>query len=178
MIKGKAVIDFSKKFSKLSEEAKDEIKLPQSKEKLLQEQIMQQEEERAESLKKQYQDFLNPQTKDLEEDEEALLNSYNLFCKINEIAFEYENARLRSTELVSPICKKSEYTQGQSFAFLRIWFLNTVKDCEYLPQLIQAENGNFYLDFISRELWTPDSLEKELLQYLEESPSDSSVDLQ
>ena len=178
MIKGKAVINFSKRFSKLSEEAKDEIKLPQSKEKLLQEQIMQQEEERAESLKKQYQDFLNPQTKDLEEDEEALLNSYNLFCKINEISSEYGKVRLRSTELVSSICKKSEYTQGQSFAVLRIWFLNTVKDCEYLPQLIQAENGNFYLDFISRELWTPDSLEKELLQYLEESPSDSSLDLQ
>ena len=173
MIKGKAVIDFSKKCSKLSEEAKDQVKLPQSKEKLLQDQIMLQEEERAEALKKQYQDFLNPQTKDIEEDEESLLNCYNLFCRINEISAEYEKERLRSLELVCPICKKSEYTQGQSFAFLRLWFLNTIKDCQYLPQIIQAENGQFYLDFISRELWTPDSLERELLQYLEESPSDS-----
>ena len=173
MIKGKAVIDFSKRFSKLSEEAKDEVKLPQSKEKLLQDQINLQEEERAESLRKQYQDFLNPPTKDIEEDEESLVNAYNLFCRISELSAEYEKERLRSLELVSPICKKTEYTQGQSFAFLRIWFLNTIKDCQYIPQLLQAENGQFYLDFIARELWNPDSLEKELLQYLEESPSDS-----
>lgn len=171
------IINFSKQFSKMTEAQKDNVSEAvagkESRETKLQNEIQRRDEERVEQLLKNYQDFLQPSTKDIEEDEEALLSCYKLFCKINEVSNDFENTRLRSLELVSPLCKKDDYTLGESFAFLRIWFLNTVTDAEYVPEFVRAENGQFYLDFTARELWTPSTLEKEILQCLAEFDGNS-----
>ena len=58
-------------------------------------------------------------------------------------------------------------------AFLRLWFLQQFPDTAFIPEFIRDENGQFYLDFTARELWTTSALEKEILQSLEEPPENS-----
>ncbi len=177
-----SIAAFSKKFDKLDEETKELQQLPRSKEKILQEEINRREDERAEALRLQFQDFLEPRTQDIEADEKSLLKAYELHCIIRAICQEAKesgsDARLRSMEIVSPLCHRDDYTLGDQMAYLRIWFLQKEPDADCVPEFIRDENGLFYLDFTDRELWTPTSLEKELLQSLKDSPLNSSGDLQ
>ena len=161
-----AVAAFSKKFSKLNDDDKEEQQPPLSKEKLLQDQINQRESEREEELRRRFSDFLEPRTQDIEEDEENLLQAYELFCKLNEVcettAKEKSTARLRSFEITSPLCKRDDYTLGDNMAFLRLWFLQKNPDATVVPEFVRDENGQFFLNFIEKELWKPSSLEKEI----------------
>lgn len=147
--------------------------------KMLQEEINRREEERTEMLRKRYLDFLEPPTPDIEEDEENLLKAYELFCKVNEISETINQepskakARLRSMEIASPLCRRDDYTLGDAMTFLRLWFLNKEPEVAFVPEFIRAENGQFYLSFTARELWNLTSLEKEILQSLEEPPENS-----
>ncbi len=164
------VAAFSKKFSKLSDEDKELQEPPVSKEKLLQEEINLRETEREEELRRRFSDFMEPRTQDIEEDEKNLLQAYELFCKLNEVcetaAKENSTARLRSFEITSPLCKRDDYTLGDSMAFLKLWFLQKNPDATVVPEFTRAENGLFYIDFTDRELWSPNSLEKEVLRIL------------
>ena len=147
--------------------------------KLLQEEINRREEERTQMLRKKYLEFLEPRTPDIEEDEENLLKAYELFCKINEITDTINQdpskakARLRSMEIASPLCRRDDYTLGDAMVFLRLWFLNREPETAFVPEFVRAESGQFYLDFTARELWTPGTLEKEILQSLEEPDGNS-----
>jgi len=177
-----SIAAFSKKFNKMDEEAKELQQPPLSKEKILQDEINRREDERAEALRLQFQDFLEPRTQDIEADEKSLLKAYELHCIIREICQEAKengsDARLRSMEIVSPLCHRDDYTLGDQMAFLRLWFLQVVPDADCIPEFIRDENGLFYIDFSDRELWTPTSLEKEILQSLEDIPLNSSGDPQ
>ena len=106
----------------------------------------------------------------LEQDETNLLQAYELFCKVTEIcettAKENSTARLRSLEITSPLCKRDDYTLGDSMAFLTLWFLQKNPDATVVPEFTRGENGLFYIDFTDRELWSPNSLEKEVLRIL------------
>lgn len=161
-----AVAAFSKKFSKLNDDDKEEQQPPLSKEKLLQDQINQRESEREEELRHRFSDFLEPRTQDIEEDEENLLQAYELFCRLREVcelaAKEKSTARLRSFEITSPLCKRDDYTLGENMAFLRLWFLQKNPDATVVPEFVRDENGQFFLKFIEKELWKPSSLEKEI----------------
>ena len=147
--------------------------------KMLQEEINRREEERTQMLRKRYLDFLEPRTPDIEEDEENLLKAYELFCKVNEISETINQdsskakARLHSMEIASPLCRRDDYTLGDAMTFLRLWFLNKEPEAAFVPEFIRAENGQFYLSFTARELWNLTSLEKEILQSLEEPPENS-----
>ena len=145
--------------------------------KQLQEEINRREQERTEKLRRRYQDFIEPRTPDIEEDEECLIKAYELFCKINELCEasgkDGGKARLRSMEIASPLCRRYDYTLGDDMAFLRLWFLQQFPDTTFIPEFIRDENGQFYLDFTARELWTTSALEKEILQSLEEPPENS-----
>ena len=172
-----SIAAFSNKFNKMTDEDKELQENPLSKEDLLQNEINRREEERVEKLRHLFQDYLEPRTQDIENDEVSLLKAYDLFCKVNELSAsaqqEGSDARLRSTEIVSPLCAKGDYTLGEQMAFLRLWFLQKHPETEFIPEFIRAENGRFYLDFTARELWTPSSLEKEILLALEEPASNS-----
>lgn len=147
--------------------------------KMLQEEINRREEERTQMLRKRYLDFLEPRTPDIEEDEENLLKAYELFCKVNEITQAINQdpskakARLRSMEIASPLCRRDDYTLGDALIFLRLWFLNREPEAVFVPEFVRDESGSFYLDFTARELWTPGTLEKEILQSLEEPDENS-----
>lgn len=161
-----AVAAFSKKFSKLNDDDKEEQQPPLSKEKLLQDQINQRESEREEELRHRFSDFMEPRTQDIEQDEENLLQAYQLFCKLQDLCEaakqEKSTARLHSLKIESPLCKRDDYTLGENMAFLRLWFLQTNPDANVVPEFIRDENGLFYLEFTDKELWTPNSLEKEI----------------
>ena len=76
-------------------------------------------------------------------------------------------------EIASPLCRRDDYTLGDAMTFLRLWFLNKEPEAAFVPEFIRAENGQFYLSFTARELWNLTSLEKEILQSLEEPPENS-----
>ena len=164
------VAAFSKKFAKLSDEDKELQEVPVSKEKLLQEQIKLRETEREEELRRRFNDFMEPRTQDIEEDEENLLQAYKLFCNLNEVCQNAENenstARLHSIKITSPLCKRTDYTLGENMAFLRLWFLQTNPDAAFVPEFTRDDLGNFYLEFTDKEVWIPGSLEKEVLRIL------------
>lgn len=145
--------------------------------KLLQEEINRREQERTETLRRKFGDFLEPRTPDIEEDEKSILDAYELYCKINETCelskASGSNARLRSMEIASPLCRRDDYTLGEDMAFLRLWFLQQKPETTVIPDFVRAENGHFYIDFTARELWTLSGLEKEILQSLEEPPENS-----
>ena len=160
------VAAFSKKFSKLNDEDKELQEAPVSKEKLLQEEINRRESEREEELRRRFSDFIEPRTQDIEQDEENLLQAYQLFCKLQDLCEaakqEKSTARLHSLKIESPLCKRDDYTLGENMAFLRLWFLQTNPDANVVPEFIRDENGLFYLEFTDKELWTHNSLEKEI----------------
>ena len=165
-----SVAAFTKKFSKLNDEDKELQQPPLSKDKILQEEIKLREAEREEELRRRFSDFMEPRTQDIEQDEENLLQAYQLFCKLQDLCEaakqEKSTARLHSFEITSPLCKRDDYTLGENMAFLRLWFLQANPDATVVPEFTRVENGNFYLTFTDRELWTPGSLEKEVLRIL------------
>lgn len=170
-----SIAAFSKKFSKLEEEDKENYEAPASKEKILQDEINRREFEREEMLRNRFSDFQDPRTQDIEQDEEDLLNAWDFYCKLNDFceASEKEGstAHLRSMEITSPLCRRDDYTLGDSMAFLRLWFLQKFPDAAAVPEFSRAENGQFYLNFQSLELWVPSSLEKEILRVLDSQNS-------
>ncbi|MBP5520685.1 MAG: hypothetical protein J6X84_08930 [Treponema sp.] len=167
---GKSILNFSKKFSKLSKEQAENLKVLNTKSDYLQGQINKLEEERISAIRKNYADFLEPRTPDIEEDESDLLKVYELFCAVSEANTKKGDSRthLRAQNLQfsSPLCRRADYTHQDRFSYLRLWFLQTVPVTQYIPQIVCDKDGSFYLEFIERELWVPNSLEKEILQLL------------
>ena len=166
---------FSKKFAKMSDEALDAQPSPFSKDKKLQDEINDRESDRRIFLCRRFEDFVKPLTQDIEEDEDNLIKAYDFFCKLTEFCehekSENQNTKLRSMELSSPLCRKADYTLGDDMAFLRLCFLQQHPDASVVPEFSRADNGQFYLNFTARELWTPTPLEKEILRALE-NPED------
>ncbi len=167
-----ALDDFSKRFARFAADpqALEGLKV-ESPLKSLQEQINQRESERALVLRRQFLEYVSPMTSDIEDDEEALLKAYKLYCQLvelNESAGD-TGTHLRDLSITSPLCRKSEYTgSGDSrFCYLRLWFAATNPDALYMPVMEQDSNGNWYLGFVEKELWKPSLLEKEVMQSIE-----------
>ncbi len=168
---------FSKKFAKMSDDDLDAQPSPVSKDKKLQDEINSREEERETYLRRRFEEFTEPRTQDIEEDEDNLIKAYEFFCKLTEFCenekSENQNTKLRSMELSSPLCRKTDYTLGEDIAFLRLWFLQKNPDVSFVPEFTRADNGQFYLNFTARELWSPTSLEKEILRTLKDSEEEN-----
>ena len=167
---------FSKKIARLSDDELDSQNPAVSKDKRLQDEINCRESERKDFLCRKFLDFLEPRTQDIEQDEDWLIDAYEFYSKINEIAqSEKSNTRLRSMELSSPLCSRDDYTLGDDMAFLRLWFLQRFQDADVVPEFTRAENRQFFLIFTDRELWKPSSLEKEILRAIVNEESESSI---
>lgn len=146
----------------------------------LQEVISEREAERTAYIQKRYNEYENPLTPDIEEDENSLINAYELFSAVDQLNKSTgdkgdKSTKIRYFEISSVICRKAEYTDlnSDSFLFLRLWFIKRNPEAAFVPELARNEKGDFYLDFSERELWKPSAAEKEILQSLEEAPSDS-----
>ncbi len=168
-----ALDDFSKRFARFAADpqALEGLKV-ESPLKSLQEQINQRESERALVLRRQFLEYVSPMTSDIEDDEEALLKAYKLYCQLvelNESAGD-TGTHLRDFSITSPLCRKSEYTgSGDSrFCYLRLWFAATNPDALFMPVMEQDTNGNWNLGFVEKELWKPTLLEREIMQLIGE----------
>lgn len=167
-----ALADFSEKFARFAADpqAVEGLKV-ESPLKTLQDQINERESERALVLRRQFMDFVSPLTSDIEDDEEALLKAYKLYCQLVELNETAGDAatHLRDFSITSPLCRKSEYTGGDGrFCYLRLWFAATNPDALFMPVMEQDANGSWYLTFVEKELWKPTLLEKEIMQVVGE----------
>ena len=168
-----ALADFASKFSRFAadSQAVEGLKV-ESPLKSLQDQINERESERASLLRRQFLEYVSPLTSDIEDDEEALLKAYKLYCQLVELNTTTGDSgtHLRDFSITSPLCQKSEYTGGSEgrFSFLRLWFAATNPDALFMPELEQDSNGNWYLDFVEKELWKPTLLEREIMQVIGE----------
>ena len=163
-----ALADFSEKFTRFAADpqAVEELKV-ESPLKTLQDQINERETERVSLLRRQFLEYACPMTSDIEEDEEALLKAYKLYCMLveaNEAAGD-TTTHLRDFSITSPLCRKNEYTGTDGrFVFLRLWFAATNPDALFMPVMEQDSNGSWYLTFVEKELWKPTLFEKEIMQ--------------
>ncbi len=171
---GQALEAFSKKFAAAKaadpENPQDLIQKPESKMSLLQKQINEKEEEEVLLLKKQLEEFFQPRTQDIEKDQEDLTKAYNLYCQLvelNKTASDSET-HLKDLSIISPLCKKSEYTANpQRFSLLRHWFLTTNPLALYVP-LLESRNPleqgpqEYLLTFVDKEDYQASPFEKQL----------------
>lgn len=169
-----ALADFTNKFArfKAGEDGleQDAVKVV-SPLKSIQNQINERESERAALLRRQFLEYISPLTADIEEDEEALLKAYKLYCQLVELNNTAGDAgtHLRDISITSPLCRKSDYTKTDgSFSFLRLWFAATNQDALFIPQMERDSNGSWYLSFIEKELWKPTLFEREIMQVVGE----------
>lgn len=170
MVKGnlsQSISDFSKQLSRFTEAQKTQREEPLTNDKKLQQRINDLETDRRERILQQYNVFNNPLSKQIEEDEGALVDAYKLFKSLLELNSEYQKSgtKLASLKIASPLCSRSEYVTG--FSFLRIWFLKHQANVEYVPVMVD-EDKNRYLDFVPLEEYQYSRLEKEILQVIEE----------
>lgn len=139
-----------------------------------QEQIQEYENQRIQSIKKQFADFMTPITQEIEQDEQNLVKAYNLYCQLEELNSTAGDSltHLRDFSLASPLCKKIEYTSGELFLYLKIWFLTVTPDAKYVPDLtyITAASGSTcVLTFVEKEMWHPSIAEKEIMQAVQQN---------
>lgn len=162
-----AISKFSSTLSKFTSSGKKEIDVAPSKDTLIQKKIRSFESERREKIIRTYNEFKNPVTHDIEQDEENIIASYELFLKVLEAnESSGEKASLASLKIKSPITKKSDYTQKNKFLFLRIWFIEQKKDAEFIPQIVTDDKKDFLLEFIPKDEWKITAYEKEILQII------------
>ena len=167
-----ALADFSQKFARFAADPQAvECLKVESPLKTLQDQINERELERVALLRRQFLEYAYPMTSDIEEDEEALIKAYKLYCQLVELNETAGDAgtHLRDFSITSPLCRKNEYTGGDGrFSYLRLWFAATSPDALFIPMMEQDVNGSWYLTFVEKEMWKPTLLEKEIMQVLGE----------
>ena len=98
---------FSKKFTRAnanSPEILDQVN-PVSQLHGAQEQIQEYEDQRIQSIKKQFADFMTPITQEIEQDEQNLVKAYNLYCQLEELNSTAGDSltHLRDFSLASPL---------------------------------------------------------------------------
>lgn len=119
-----------------------------------------------EKILSQYKAFVNPVSKEIEEDENELLECFEEFLKIN-----FRKNELNDEESVifikSSIPKKTHYTSGTDFIYLRAWFKYEKEKAEFVPTLVKNESGFFRLTFIPAENAQYSIQEKHILNLIE-----------
>lgn len=139
-----------------------------SKDKILQNQIDSYEKDRILFIKKQYDNFQNPKTSDIEKDEESLVKAFEIFKSLLEIESNKSDNEtfLYSKKIVSPICKKNEYANDKTFSFLKIWFIKKGFSDKYIPSIVKF-NEKYFLEFVNLSDCKFSSFEKEILQVID-----------
>lgn len=166
---------FSKKFTRANANSPENLEQvnPVSQLHNAQEKIQEYEDLRIQSIKKQFTDFMTPITQEIEQDEQNLVKAYNLYCQLQELNSTAGDSltHLRDFSLTSPLCKKVEYTSGDLFLYLKIWFLIVTPDAKYVPELTYittAAGTSCVLTFEEKEMWHPSIAEKEIMQVVQE----------
>ena len=163
-----AMEKFSKKIVSFKRAENKSFVMNESSEKKLQETINLSEQERVSAIKKEYENFKNPLSREIETDENALLKAFEIFMSLTELKknSDGEGASLRNFEIDCSICRKSEYTKPacSKFIFLQSWFYFEKKITEYIPVICLSDKGYCYIDFSDADSCRFNSREKEIWQ--------------
>ena len=104
-----ALADFTSKFARFAADPKavEGLKV-ESPFKSLQDQINERESERVSVLRRQFLEYVSPLTSDIEDDEEALLKAYKLYCQLVELNESAGDAgtHLRDFSITSPFLNR------------------------------------------------------------------------
>lgn len=159
---------FSKKMNRFSKSVDAKRVVKETKESRIKKQIEFYEQERIDFIKKQFLDFQNPITQDIEKDEESLVKAFELYKSLSELNSNLgtKDTFIASKKINSPICKKSEYIHKDKFSYLRLWFIKNYTSENFVPIIVKTDN-NFFLEFIHIEEYKYTSVEKEILQVIE-----------
>ena len=116
---------------------------------------------------------MNPVTQEIEQDEGNLIKAYDLYCKLLEACDSVGDSgtALKDFSLTSPLCKRVEYTSGDRFLYLRLWFLQVTPDAKFVPEITAVPGGavpSYVLTFIDKDMWQPSIAEKEIMQVINE----------
>lgn len=119
----------------------------------------------------QYNAFVKPVSKQIEDDENELLECFEFFLKLNFKKNELLNYDFEdSNNLIyvnSSIPKKNHYTTGTDFIFLCAWFKYEMGKTEFVPRLVKNDSGFFRLTFINAENATFSIEERRILNFIE-----------
>lgn len=161
-----AMEKLSKKISLFKKSENKTFVPSESKEKKLEKLIKINQAEKIEAIKKEYLNFKNPLSKEIENDREALLKAFEIFKSVSEIKKNTKSneSYLKSFQIDSSVCHKSEYTKEacSKFIFLQCWFYFEKNIKEYLPVIKKDKDSFTSIDFIEKEEVSFSSREKEI----------------
>lgn len=151
------ISSFSKKLSRFEEAEDKAFVKPVSKDADLQKKINLSEEEKLERIKAQYEKYINPVSKEIEEDQESLLSALRIF-KAARLAEETEasskndrQTSIHQIDFKSPICQKQEYVYGKNLLYLTYWLQTVHGEKEWIPSIYKFISGERFLEFIPAE---------------------------
>ena len=167
-----ALADFSKKLSRFEQAEEKEFIKPVSKDAPLQKKINLTEEEKIERIKAEYEKYINPVSKEIEEDEEAVLSALRIF-KAARVAEQTEVSQkkekqtsIHQLDFKSPLCQKQEYVYGKNLIYLTYWLQTVHGEKEWIPSIYKFISGERFLEFIPAETKTYDYEENAILNVL------------
>lgn len=167
-----ALSNFSKKLSRFEEAQDKEFVKPQSKDAALQKKINLTEEEKIEKVKAQYEKYLNPVSREIEEDEEAVLSALRIFkaaknAEQTEVSQKKEKqTSIHQLDFKSPLCQKQEYLYGKNLLYLTYWLQTVHGEKEWIPSIYKFISGERFLEFIPAETKHYDYEETSILNIL------------
>ncbi|EID86036.1 hypothetical protein MSI_04680 [Treponema sp. JC4] len=167
-----ALSNFSKKLSRFEEAQDKEFVKPQSKDAALQKKINLTEEEKIEKIKAQYGKYLNPVSREIEEDEEAVLSALRIFkaaknAEQTEVSQKKEKqTSIHQLDFKSPLCQKQEYLYGKNLLYLTYWLQTVHGEKEWIPSIYKFTSGERFLEFIPAETKHYDYEETSILNIL------------
>lgn len=145
-----AISNFSKKLSRFEEAGHKEIRKAVSAEKKLQQQINLSDEEKIEKIRQDFEKYINPLSREIEEDEETLLSALKIF-KAAKKAEAGEKASIHQLDFKSPLCRKGDYLYENGLIYLSFWLENFYGEKEWTPYIYKNASGQFFLEFIPLE---------------------------
>ena len=161
-----AISDFSKRLSRF-EKAESAVFVKKERgDKILQTKINLSEEEKLEKIRAEYEKYINPVSKEIEEDEEAVLSALRIF-KAAKLAEQGETSAIHEIDFKSPLCRKDEYIYDNKLVYLSFWLENVHGEKEWTPNIYKHISGERFLEFIPLENRTYDYEKNAVLKILE-----------
>jgi len=147
-----ALNNFSQKLSRFQNDEAAEFVKPQSKDSALQSKINLNEEERISGILREFDKYVNPVSKEIEDDELSVLEALNLYKTVYDAASKLSErlVTVRKLTFNSKICSKEEYISGGKRIYLICWLL-FCKNENLVPKFCKDENRNRYMEFIPFE---------------------------
>ena len=168
------ISSFSKKLSRFEEAEEKTFVKTERKDAALQKKINLSEEEKLERIKAQYGKYINPVSKEIEEDEEAVLSALRIF-KAAKNAESAESGGKKGSDMPvsihqidfkSPLCQKDEYVYGKNLIYLTYWLQTVHGEKEWIPSIYKFISGERFLEFIPAETKHYDYEETAILNVL------------